>query len=41
LIGHFRARAIVDPNAADAQMNARKLAAPLAVAVDHEYAMKV
>lgn len=36
LIGHFCARAIVDPNAADAHMDVRKLAARLAVAVDHE-----
>jgi len=36
LIGHFSARAIVDPNAVDAHMTVRELAARLAVAVDHE-----
>lgn len=36
LIGRFQARAIVDPNAADAEMQVRELAARIAVAITHE-----
>lgn len=36
LIGHFQARAIVDPNQTDANMQVRELAARIAVAITHE-----
>lgn len=36
LIGHFQARAIVDPNLTDAYMQVRELAARIAVAITHE-----
>ena len=36
LIGHFQARAVVDPNLSDAYMQVRELAARIAVAIQHE-----
>lgn len=36
LIGRFQARAIVDPNQADAHMRVRELAARIAIAINHE-----
>lgn len=36
LIGHFQARAIVDPNLTDAYMQVRELAVRIAVAITHE-----
>jgi hypothetical protein len=36
LIGHFQARAVIDPNPSDAYMQVRELAARIAVAIQHE-----
>lgn len=36
LIGHFQARAVIDPNPVDAYMQVRELAARIAVAITHE-----